>query len=170
MAFLDTIAWAEGTGDSYDIAYTFAKLPDLDRHHAIVRCFEQLCSDAEGRYQELSTTYNPIAQRLGLKDFSPSSQDKVAIQQLKDAGVYDMIMTGDIKGASCAVGKIWASFPCNSYGQGQKTESQLEDIYQEKLAIRTGQKTQDAVQPTIATTGLKEWQMSIPTGKTQAPL
>jgi murein DD-endopeptidase MepM/ murein hydrolase activator NlpD len=170
MAFLDTIAWAEGTGDNYDIAYTFAKLPSLDKHSETIRCDEtgSLCSDAEGRYQTLSTTWKSWAAAAGVTDFSPLSQDKAAIAGLKSAGVYDMILAGDIKGASCAVGKVWASFPCNDYGQGQKDAGQLEQIYQEKLAARNGQKTIGAVQPTIVTTGLKEWQVSLPQGTDNA--
>ena len=164
MAFLDTIAWAEGTGDSYDIAFGFNKVDIFGGHPDQVFCNsdKSLCSAASGRYQEMPDTWNATASTLGIKDFSPQSQDKVVIQQLKDLGAYDQIKSGDIAGVFCKLGHVWASFPCNSYGQGQKQSSQLEQIYQEKLAARSGQKTADAVQPTIATTGFKDWSVSLP--------
>ena len=163
MAFLDTIAWAEGTGDSYDIAFGFNKVDISGGHPNKVFCGGgSLCSAAAGRYQEMPDTWNATASLLGIKDFSPQSQDKVVIQQLKDLGAYDQIKSGDVAGVFCKLGHVWASFPCNSYGQGQKQSSQLEQIYQEKLVARSGQKTADAVQPTIAVTGLKDWQVSLP--------
>ena len=35
--------------------------------------------------------------RLGLKDFSPKSQDAVALQQIKERGALPMIDRGDIR-------------------------------------------------------------------------
>ena len=59
----------------------------------------------------------PIAQ-FGLKDFSPKSQDAVALQQIKERGALPMIDRGDIRQAIDRCSNIWASPPgALSYGQ-----------------------------------------------------
>ena len=43
-----------------------------------------------GRYQLLSRWWDAYRKQLGLKDFSPKSQDAVALQQIKERGAtYD---------------------------------------------------------------------------------
>ena len=46
--------------------------------------------------------------RLGLKDFSPKSQDAVALQQIKERGALPMIDRGDIRQAIDRCSNIWA--------------------------------------------------------------
>ena len=47
----------------------------------------------------------PTARQLGLKDFSPKSQDAVALQQIKERGALPMIDRGDIRQAiDCCAG------------------------------------------------------------------
>ena len=41
----------------------------------------------------------PTSKQLGLKDFSPKSQDAVALQQIKERGALPMIDRGDIRQA-----------------------------------------------------------------------
>ena len=47
----------------------------------------------------------------GLKDFSPKSQDAVALQQIKGRGALPMIDRGDIRQAIDRCSNIWASLP-----------------------------------------------------------
>ena len=54
---------------------------------------------------------------LGLKDFSPKSQDAVALQQIKERGALPMIDRGDIRQAIDRCSNIWASLPGAGYGQ-----------------------------------------------------
>ena len=51
----------------------------------------------------------PTAKQLGLKDFSPKSQDAVALQQIKERGALPMIDRGDIRQAIDRYSNIWAS-------------------------------------------------------------
>ena len=53
----------------------------------------------------------------GLKDFSPKSQDAVALQQIKERGALPMIDRGDIRQAIDRCSNIWASLPGAGYGQ-----------------------------------------------------
>ena len=48
----------------------------------------------------------PTAKQLGLKDFSPKSQDAVALQQIKERGALPMIDRGDIRQANLTVAAI----------------------------------------------------------------
>ena len=58
-----------------------------------------------------------LPQVLGLKDFSPKSQDAVALQQIKERGALPMIDRGDIRQAIDRCSNIWASLPGAGYGQ-----------------------------------------------------
>ena len=51
------------------------------------------------------------------KDFSPKSQDAVALQQIKERGALPMIDRGDIRQAIDRCSNIWASLPGAGYGQ-----------------------------------------------------
>ena len=53
----------------------------------------------------------------GLKDFSPKSQDAVALRQIKERGALPMIDRGDIRQAIDRCSNIWASLPGTGYGQ-----------------------------------------------------
>ena len=55
--------------------------------------------------------------RSHLKDFSPKSQDAVALQQIKERGALPMIDRGDIRQAIDRCSNIWASLPGAGYGQ-----------------------------------------------------
>jgi len=143
MAFLDAIAWAEGTDNptnGYRMIFTGAIAPSLDDHPRQLMG-SGLVSDAAGRYQFLSTTWDEYASKLGLQDFSAESQDKAAIAILKENGIPALLASGDVDGAFCAVGSVWASLPCNDYGQPQKPSAELVKRYEKSLSNSTAQGT-----------------------------
>ena len=49
--------------------------------------------------QLLSRWWDAYRKQLGLKDFSPKSQDAVALRQIKERGALPMIDRGDIRQA-----------------------------------------------------------------------
>ena len=59
----------------------------------------------------------PTASSLAWKDFSPKSQDAVALQQIKERGALPMIDRGDIRQAIDRCSNIWASLLGAGYGQ-----------------------------------------------------
>lgn len=77
----------------------------------------KLKSTAAGRYQLLSRWWDAYRKQLALKDFSPKSQDAVALQQIKERGALPMIDRGDIRQAIDRCSNIWASLPGAGYGQ-----------------------------------------------------
>ena len=141
-AFLSLIGWAEGADYStivtgVDGPHTFTDFsdhpfaPQFNRTPVIVRRVPLLQSTAAGRYQLLYRYWVPYRKQLGLVDYSPASQDAVALQQMKERGAILHLTTGDIQGAIVACRSIWASLPGNDYHQGGKTMGELLEKYKE---------------------------------------
>ncbi len=140
--FLDLIAWSEGTSTSpitknngYDVIVTgihgpsiFADYGDHPFAHGGSvqwRANPPSYSTAAGRYQLLARYWNIYRMQLNLADYGPASQDAVALQQMKERGAIDKILTGDIAGAVQACSNIWASFPGNQYGQNSHSMDRI---------------------------------------------
>ena len=68
-------------------------------------------------HQLLSRWWDAYRKQLGLKDFSPKSQDAVWCNQIKERGALPMIDRGDIHQAIDHCSNIWASLPGAGYGQ-----------------------------------------------------
>lgn len=131
-AFLDMLAWSEGTSTSkytrnngYDVIVGGIDSPntftDYSKHPNILVKVNKagLQSTAAGRYQLLKRYADSYTRFLGLKDFSPASQDAIAMQQIKECGALAMIENGQIEKAIAKCSNIWASLPGNTYGQRQ---------------------------------------------------
>ena len=135
-AFLDLIAWSEGTSRSpltknngYDVVVTgvtgeeiftdYADHPFAAGRPAKVVTLGPpiLTSTAAGRYQVLIRWWRPYKEILRLKDFSPASQDAVALRQISERGALPLIAAGNLPGAIAACSNVWASLPGNDYGQ-----------------------------------------------------
>jgi muramidase (phage lysozyme) len=112
-AFLTVISWAEGTDgkDGYKTHFGYEKFEDFSDHPRKVKSASGFRSDAAGKYQAMSFTWDRIAKKIGLKDFSPANQDLFAVELLKECGAYDLIMQGNIEAAIIAASPTWASFP-----------------------------------------------------------
>ena len=70
-----------------------------DHPRKLVTLNPKLKSTGAGRYQLLFPLVDAYRKQLGLKDFSPKSQDAVALQQIKERGALPMIDRGDIRQA-----------------------------------------------------------------------
>lgn len=132
LSFLDLIAWSEGTStspitkdDGYDIIVTgvdgFHRFDDYSHHPDMLVTVNSrgLKSTAAGRYQQIYFWWLKYRLLLKLPDFSPLSQDKCALQQIREQGAIPYIDSGDIASAITRCSNIWASFPGNTYGQRQ---------------------------------------------------
>ncbi|RZA36285.1 MAG: paar repeat-containing protein [Lysobacteraceae bacterium] len=73
-------------------------------------------STAAGMYQITRPTWQHHGAKLGLRDFSPSTQDLIAVEILRSLGVIDLIKAGDIAAVMPKVARIWAALPT---GPGQ---------------------------------------------------
>jgi muramidase (phage lysozyme) len=118
-AFLDTLAFAEGTSKypntGYNTMFTGKQFSGYKDHPRQLQVSGRYRSDAAGRYQFLSTTWDG----LGLSDFSPANQDKGALKLLAPH-VIQAIDKGDFATAFHGARKTWASLPGAGYGQPEK--------------------------------------------------
>lgn len=72
---------------------------------------------ASGAYQITVTKWLEQDAILGLPDFSKPSQDKVAINILREEDAVDDILAGRVSSALNKTRNIWASLPGAGYGQ-----------------------------------------------------
>lgn len=138
-SFLDMIAFSEGTldhgDDGYNIIVGYKQFDDYSNHpNVLVDLGRGLKSTAAGRYQVLYRIYAAYKKQLKLKDFSPESQDKIAIQLIKECAALDDIENGRIQKAIYLCASRWASLPGNNYGQKQNLIHHLIAQYEAGLA------------------------------------
>lgn len=149
QAFLDTIAVSEGTFGHGEHGYNVLVGGDLfhgySRHpHKLVDLGHGLKSTAAGRYQFLARTWDALAKKLSLPDFSPHSQDLAAEQLIRGQRALADVADGRFARAVRKVSNIWASLPGAGYGQHENTLAHLRDVYLDhggQLAPDDGTKT-----------------------------
>lgn len=136
-AFLDMIAWSEGTSrvagsdNGYNVLVGGTLFTGYADHPRKLVPLPRLGikSTAAGRYQLLSKYFDAYKKRLGLKDFSPGCQDAIAIQQIKECGALDEVMAGRFDEAVKLCARIWASLPGAGYGQHEHKLADLKAAY-----------------------------------------
>jgi len=119
QAFLKAIAAAEGGG--YDFRYGAVagkrrdpwRFSDFSTHPGAGRGGRVT---AAGLYQITRPTWREMSARMGLDDFSPATQDLVAVEILRTAGALDAILRGDLEAALDKASQRWAALP---RGKGQ---------------------------------------------------
>jgi muramidase (phage lysozyme) len=87
-------------------------------------------SDAAGRYQFMGRYWEAYKASLNLPDFGKESQDKWAIQLIRECHAYDDVCNGRIADAIAKCASRWASFPGNGYGQRTNKLADLIAAYQ----------------------------------------
>jgi len=122
-AFLDMLAWSEGTAgrgdDGYNVMVGGALFSGYADHPRQLVDLPRLKikSSAAGRYQLLARWFDAYRKQLLLSDFGPLSQDTIAIQQIRECRALDAIERGDLAEAVKRCRRIWASLPGAGYGQ-----------------------------------------------------
>ncbi|MCE2836719.1 MAG: glycoside hydrolase family 104 protein [Cyanobium sp. 49614_E6] len=139
-AYLDTIRMAEGTWHGggqkgYGTMFGGGQFDWSKGHPDQVVRSGGYASAAAGAYQFMPDTWKGVAGRLGLKDFSPESQDRAALQLIRDRGVDpSKPMTTE---ALAKLSPEWASLPTAAgksyYGQPVKGQRELLGFYQGRL-------------------------------------
>ena len=81
--------------------------------------------------QILAKNYDHYSKHLGLKDFGAMSQDKIAIQLIKEQRALDDILLGRIREAIHKCRNIWASLPGAGYNQPERSLAELLAKYQQ---------------------------------------
>ena len=146
LAFLDMLAWSEGTStspatalDGYDVIVTgidrkpeiftdFSDHPFAKGRHSKVINSKGLTSNASGRYQQMLKDWPYYRTLLALPDFSPISQDLLALQHIRECRALPDVHAGRVETAIERCRSIWASLPGAGYGQ---REHRLGDLIQQ---------------------------------------
>ncbi len=146
-AFLDMLAVSEGTANhpltknrGYDVIVTgldgkpeiFTDYSDHPfAHGRPAKVFNRRGekSTASGRYQQLYLFWPHYRKQLALPDFSPLSQDRLAIQLIRERGALDDIRAGRIERAISRCRSIWASLPGAGYGQREHSLEKLVTVW-----------------------------------------
>jgi muramidase (phage lysozyme) len=136
-AFLSTIAYAEGTGDAYNYIFSHASFDSYEDHPRQRKCSNGLCSNAAGRYQFLAGTWDPLAKKMGINDFSPISQDIMCLALIREVDATEDVINSSeyasFERAMYSLSGKWASLPGAPYGQPTKSMSDLWRFYQSQL-------------------------------------
>ena len=144
------ISFAEGTSGpkGYQTQFTGTTFSDMSKHPRQLRSGGGYTSDAAGKYQFLSTTWDEARRSLNLQDFSPQSQEKAGEFLAKRRGLNtDQVYTniGDFTKAIDKIAPEWAGLPYSQrspkgygmgssyYGQGGKDIQTLWNVYQQNL-------------------------------------
>jgi len=147
-AFLLMIRKAEGTAGPNGYRTLFGgRLFDSYADHPRVavkfrdKAGRELWTSAAGAYQFLAVsplpgggstrqnTWDRLAERLGLADFSPESQDAAALELIREAGALGDVRAGRFDQAVNKVRRIWASMPGAGYAQPEKSLDALRLAY-----------------------------------------
>lgn len=127
-AFLYMIQYSEGTvkyKNPYNVLFGGTTFNDYSKHPNKIIHSGKYYSSAAGAYQILKKT----ADSLKMKDFTPISQDKAAIQLIKEKNALNDVLTGNFKTAVNKVKTVWASLPGAGYGQPERKINDLAAIY-----------------------------------------
>lgn len=137
-AFLDMIAWSEigpkllaQSSNGYNVLVGGELFSDYSAHPKKSVRLERLGinSTAAGRYQLLYRYWIAYSRLLNLPDFSPASQDAIALQQIRECRALDDIDAGRFDEAVRKCSRIWASLPCAGYGQHENGLDDLRAAY-----------------------------------------
>jgi muramidase (phage lysozyme) len=86
-------------------------------------------STGAGAYQVLERYFDHYKKQLRLPDFSPSSQDAIAIQLIRECKALDDIDAGRFQMALSKCRSRWASLPGAGYDQHENDATYLQSAY-----------------------------------------
>lgn len=161
-AFLAVIGWSEGTdreADPYRVCYGYrhtitgadrvaGTFDDFADHPAVTgewkgeKLPDDYCraagfspgcvSTAAGRFQFTKPTWLDLKTRLGLRDFSPASQDAACIEKVRQCGALMLVEEGRLTAALALCRRTWASLPGSGWGQPERKLETLVSVFREK--------------------------------------
>jgi muramidase (phage lysozyme) len=131
QAMLKVIRTGEGTADANGYRRIFGgQLFNSFADHPRVSVTKNgYTSTAAGAYQALVSSWDETKSIMGLKDFSPASQDLFAVGRIAARGALDDVKAGRFTIAMQKIGKEWASMPLSPYGQPVISMDKAKQVY-----------------------------------------
>jgi muramidase (phage lysozyme) len=143
-AFLEMIAYSElgsallkSSDNGYNVIVESTPahpilFHDYSKHpRQLIKLRPTLASTAAGRYQLLARYFDAYKLSMALPDFSPHSQDLIALQQIKECRALDDIEAGKFQSAVRKCAHIWASLPGAGYDQHENNMENLQAAYKQ---------------------------------------
>lgn len=131
QAFLKVIRQGEGTSDANGYRRIFGGqlFTSYADHPRITVKKSGYTSSAAGAYQFIISSWDETKRTMGLRDFTPATQDLAAVGRIAARGALDDVKAGrfDIAVRKCA--REWASLPYSPYGQPTLTIQKATNTY-----------------------------------------
>jgi len=145
--YLEFLNKAEGSPD-YNTIVGGGKFYDYSKHPDTVGATtKEGPSKAAGKWQITKQTYDDVAPKLGITDFSPDSQKKIALKLIQDKGALEDIQKGDYKTANEKLGSVWASLPSSPYLQSKRSPEWVEENLKATMTADNAVTKADEAQP-----------------------
>jgi lysozyme len=128
-AWRDMLSTSEGTrgygDDGYNVMFgrrLFASYADHPRQYFDFQTLSGVWkkTSAAGRYQFIAPTWDALAAKLGLPDFSPASQDAACMELVRQRGALEDVRAGRFAQALAKCRPVWASLPGAGYDQPEQ--------------------------------------------------
>lgn len=136
-AFLTTIAIAEGTAGprGYQTMFGYRYFDNYADHPRQYWPYTDLAgrnikTSAAGRYQIIVKTWDSLKAKLALVDFSPASQDRAAIELIRQRRALEDVKAGRFQLAVAKCAPVWASLPGAGYSQPERSMNTLTAAFQ----------------------------------------
>lgn len=136
-AFLEAIRACEGTTgpDGYRTLFgggLFSGWGDHPRKRFtfVNTAGQTQITTAAGAYQFIVPTWDRLALKLGLHDFTPDSQDRAAVELIAEAGALPDVKEGRLQAAIDKCSAVWASLPSSTYPQPKRTFAFASNAYE----------------------------------------
>lgn len=136
-ALLKTIGFSEigrdllaHSDNGYNVLYGGGLFESYIDHPRKVISVNGITSTAAGKYQILAHIFDYYKASLQLPDFSPTSQDKIALQLIKEVKADILINDGQFQEAIKRCSTRWASLPGSLYRQHTNNMTYLEAYFE----------------------------------------
>ena len=140
LAFLKAIRLGEGTSGQNGYYTLFGGQPflEVDTHPAVrfyethdefIRNGKLDYTTAAGAYQITYSTWRRLCKLYPFTDFSPQTQDEMAVALIAGRGALENIKAGQLATAVSKCAGEWASLPGSTAGQRTESYAAVEKVY-----------------------------------------
>lgn len=131
QAFLRVIRKGEGTSDSNGYRRIFGGqlFSSYADHPRVTVSKSGYKSSAAGAYQFIISSWDETKSIMGLKDFTPASQDRAAVGRIMARGALEDVKAGRFETAVKKCAREWASLPGSPYGQPVISMDTAKSVY-----------------------------------------
>lgn len=141
-AFLFAIRKAEGTAtaEAYRALFgwtpsnnkTFDSFADHPRKYFNYtdKAGKTVRTSAAGAYQITATTFDLLVNKYGFTDFTPDTQDLMALKLIEEKSALADVKAGRLETAIRKVARVWASLPGANYNQPERQLAYIQQAYQ----------------------------------------